>query len=55
MTRDAPMLAAHALGFGYGAKVVGRDVDLEVQPGEVLCLLGPNGSARRRCSRPCSA
>ena len=33
-------------GFGYGAKVVGRDVDLEVRPGEVLCLLGPNGSGK---------
>jgi iron complex transport system ATP-binding protein len=40
------MLEARALGFGYGAKVVGRDVDLEVRPREVLCLLGPNGSGK---------
>lgn len=45
-SRLAPMLEARALGFGYGAKVVGRDVDLEVRPGEVLCLLGPNGSGK---------
>jgi len=40
------MLEARALGFGYGAKAVGRDVDLEVRPREVLCLLGPNGSGK---------
>ena len=41
-----PMLAVRGLGFGYGAKAVGRDVDLDVRPSEVLCLLGPNGSGK---------
>lgn len=40
------VLEARALGFGYGAKAVGRDVDLEARPREVLCLLGPNGSGK---------
>jgi iron complex transport system ATP-binding protein len=39
-------LSARSLGFGYGATVVGRDVDIDVRPGEVLCLLGPNGSGK---------
>jgi iron complex transport system ATP-binding protein len=41
-----PMLSVRDLGFGYGTKVVGRDVSLEVRRGEVLCLLGPNGSGK---------
>jgi iron complex transport system ATP-binding protein len=41
-----PMLSVRDLGFGYGAKVVGRDVSLEVRRSEVLCLLGPNGSGK---------
>lgn len=42
----APMLEARSLSFGYGRKIVGRDVGLEVRPGEVVCLLGPNGSGK---------
>lgn len=28
---------------GYGAKTVVRDISVQVQSGELLCLLGPNG------------
>ena len=40
------MLAAHGLSFGYRHATIGREVDLGVAPGEVLCLLGPNGCGK---------
>ena len=39
-------LEAQGLAFGYPERPVGRDVSLVVEPGEVLCLLGPNGCGK---------
>jgi iron complex transport system ATP-binding protein len=39
-------LAARTLGFGFGARVVGAGLDLELPEREIVCLLGPNGSGK---------
>jgi len=39
-------LTAQGLSIGYGRRVVGADIALEVMPGRVLCLLGPNGCGK---------
>jgi branched-chain amino acid transport system ATP-binding protein len=43
---SGPMLSVQALRAGYGRKQVVFDVDLEVQPGEILGILGHNGSGK---------
>jgi ABC-type cobalamin/Fe3+-siderophores transport systems, ATPase components len=39
-------LAVEDLAFGYPGKPVGEGVSFTVEPGEVLCLLGPNGGGK---------
>ena len=39
-------LTVEALAFGYGDRAVGEAVSFTLAPGEVLCLLGPNGGGK---------
>ena len=41
-----PLLRARGLCAGYGDVTVVRDLDLHVDPGEVVALLGPNGAGK---------
>jgi iron complex transport system ATP-binding protein len=40
------MLEVRALDFGFPGRVVGRDVSFSLGPGEVMCVLGPNGGGK---------
>lgn len=41
-----PLLECRGLAAGYGAVAVVRDLDLRVEPGEVVALIGPNGAGK---------
>ena len=45
-TASAPILEVNGLRAGYGRKQVVFDVDLHVAPGEILGVLGHNGSGK---------
>ncbi|GIK41978.1 MAG: ABC transporter ATP-binding protein [Chloroflexota bacterium] len=40
------MLTLEDVSFGYGPIVICHDLNLEIQPGEVVCLLGRNGMGK---------
>ena len=46
LTKGSSGLVVDHLRKSYKKKVVIRDVSLEVQRGEVVALLGPNGSGK---------
>ena len=47
MSRPAGrLLECRGLAAGYGALAVVRDLDLHVEPGEVVALIGPNGAGK---------
>lgn len=41
-----PVLSLESISAGYGQADVVRDIDLEVNPGEIVTLLGPNGAGK---------
>ncbi|WP_246101774.1 metal ABC transporter ATP-binding protein [Streptomyces cyaneus] len=43
---DAAVISLRAAALSYGERVLWRDLDLDVRPGEFLAVLGPNGSGK---------
>jgi iron complex transport system ATP-binding protein len=43
---SAPLIEIRGAGFSYGQQAVFSGVDLDVYPGEVLTILGPNGCGK---------
>lgn len=41
-----PLLRARGLAFGYGAAPVFAEVELDLAPGEIVCLLGASGCGK---------
>ena len=46
MSEDTRILGMHAVSAGYRRQAVLHDIDLSLRRGEILCLLGPNGSGK---------
>lgn len=43
---DTPMVKAEGVSKAFGSNLVLRSISLEVQRGEVMCLVGPSGSGK---------
>ena len=43
---NVPMVRAEGVSKSYGSNLVLKSISLEVQRGEVLCLVGPSGSGK---------
>ena len=40
------VIETHSLTYGHPGRTLGRDINLDVNAGEVLCVLGPNGGGK---------
>ena len=45
MSKNA-LIETRALAYGHPGRTLGRDINLTVSAGEVLCVLGPNGGGK---------
>jgi iron complex transport system ATP-binding protein len=46
MNRNLPLLQTRELVIGYGSSAIAAPLNLEIDPGRLICLLGPNGSGK---------
>ena len=44
--REKALIETHAMAYGHPDRTLGRDINLTVNGGEVLCVLGPNGGGK---------
>lgn len=44
--KEAPVLTAHGLSFGYRARVICDRVGLELYPGQIIGIYGPSGCGK---------
>ncbi len=41
-----PLIEARGIGFGYNGQPIFQDINFSIKPGEIFCLLGPNGCGK---------